>query len=652
MVNHLSVGRYGLVFQHVIYRFTVISLCLSAFFLLGGCGGGATDHSAPASWNIKGLVHGGQQPVSASEIQLYAVGAAGNGSAATPMLTQSVVTDATGSFNITGTYSCGLSSSGTTINGDTQVYIVAKGGNPGLSSGTNNPALYLMAALGPCSSLAAMSYIEINEITTVASAWALAQFAFSPTEIGASSTNASGISNAFADAGLLADTSTGLPAKLSSGLTVETAKLYALANIIATCVNSDGTSSCSALFAAATPLGGTTPSDTLTAALNITQHPGQNVAQIYKLINAQAPFPNTLSGQPNDWTMSLTVTGGGLDDRTALGIDGYGNVWVIGVNGPLAGFNPQGVPLSATGFGAGDVSESYGLAIDTVGDIWVTDYNAPYNGAGAVTKFLGAGSGTPGAVVFNGSNPGFYDSSLRYPYAVSADTNGNIFIANNDGSSATVYAGNGNVVSPGLGSGEAIGVFPEAIAVDSSHGFWLSSTNNTVAHFASDGTLISNPDCCSEAYGLATDANGNVWVADYLGGPKSNGAFAEVSADGTVLIRQSNVGGISYPAMVAIDAAQNVWFTNFGNNSITEVAGSSGSLAAGSAISPGSGVYGISGSSDGGYGLDAGLNSPFGIGPDRSGNVWVSNRGKPAITMFFGLATPTSTPVQPVPSAP
>jgi hypothetical protein len=99
--------------------------------------------------------------------------------------------------------------------------------------------------------------------------------------------------------------------------------------------------------------------------------------------------------------------------------------------------------------------------------------------------------------------------------------------------------------------------------------------------------------------------------------------------------------------MVAVDASQNVWLTNLIGASITEIAGNGSAAGVGTAISPSVGAYGV-----GGYGLDASLHSPLGIAPDRSGNIWVSNQGANAITMFFGLATPTVTPLQAVPTAP
>jgi hypothetical protein len=567
------------------------------------------------------------------------------------MLTRTVTTDGTGMYSIAGDYTCGQSSTGATIGGSNQVYIVATGGAAGANT-SNNSALVMMAALGTCSNLSGASNIDIDEVTTAAAAWALAPFATAVTNIGASSTNAMGIENAFLDAALLANPKTGVAATLAANLTVETGKLNGLADALASCVNANDTTACSPLFTAATPGGGVAPTDTFTAALNIVKNPGQNVAAVYGVIPNSAPYATTLTQVPNDWTMSLTVTGGGLASPTALGVDSQGNVWVANVYGPLSAFGPQGAPLSSTGFGllngVSDINQAYALAIDTSDNVWVTNaQGADGNGNGSVTKFLGATSGSVGSVP---QPAGYSDGSIQLPYAIAADTNGNIFIANSGTSSATVYNGSGTVVSPGLGASLNLNDSPNAIALDANHGFWLSG-DDTVAHISSSGILLSNPICCQQSYGMATDAAGDLWVADYGNGSNLHGAIAEVvtdnSGNASVPISVSNVGGIDHPQMVAVDAAQNVWVTNRTGESITEIAGNGGTLAPGTAISPSTGVYGV-----GGYGLDASLVGPLTIEPDRSGNVWVSNESDNTVTMFFGLAAPTVTPLQPVPAAP
>jgi streptogramin lyase len=620
------------------------TLCCAA--VLSGCGmGTVASGGGGGTITMSGQVEGGQQGVSGSTIQLYTVGATGNGSAATPMLTEAVTTDAGGSFSISNAYTCGDSGA------SNQVYIVATGGNPGQTSGTDNKALVMVAALGPCSNLSTTPNIFINELTTVAAAWALAPFTASAGSIGASPSNAAGIENAFLDAGLLANTINGTPATLPSNLAIETGKLNALADAIAGCVNSDGTTACSPLFTAAT-VGSSTPTDTFTAALNIVKHPGQNVMAVYKAIGTYVPFATTLTQAPNDWTMSLTVTGGGLDMPTALGIDSQNNIWVANQDGPLSAFNAQGNPLSSTGFGLSggvtQITQVSGLAIDPSDNIWVTNYNAGYNPAGALTEFLGASSGSTGSVVLSGGNPGFTGDSC-YPTAVAADTNGDLFVTNEECSSANVYNSSGAIVSSYLGETYNLMAVPQFIAADSNHGFWLSDNDNTIAHISAptaaypNGQLLSHPDCCTNSHGLALDAQGNVWVADYLGS-----SFSEVGGDGSVLINQATGGGVVFPYALAIDAGQNVWLTNFDNGSISEIAGSGETLKAGTPISPSTGgLFDI-----GGYGYDAALGEPFSIAPDRSGNLWVSNQGAGNLVMFFGLATPTVTPLSPVPTAP
>ena len=637
----------------------VLSILISfATAALTGCGMGAIDHTGGGGTSsFSGSVFGGQQPVAGATIQLYtvgpSVGSSGNASLSTPMIGSLVRSDAEGNFEINNDYTCGKSSGGDTIPaGSDQVYIVATGGDPGLNPPAENLAIVLMAALGPCSGLSTSQFIEINEVTTVAAAWALAPFMTDYAHVGASSTNTAGITNAFLDAGLLADTSTGLPhypippanVTPKPKLPVETPKLISLANAIAGCVNSDGTTGCAPLFAAATPTPGTPPTNTLSAALNIVKHPGQNVTAVYNAISGTPPFSGGLTTAPHDWTMSLTVTGGGLDYPIALAIDGAGNVWVAGHDGPLSAFDPQGTPLSSTGYGVGKLEDSNGMAIDPNGDVWVTQYNdtvgAPH---GAVTKFLGinAPTGTQGSIVLYNGYPGFF-TDIYYPYAVAANTNGDMYVANNGNGSATVLATDGSVLGDELGGNLTNGSFPETIAVDSTGGFWLPTRGTNVDHISADGkTLLSSTACCATSWGVATDSYGDVWVADYEGA-----TFSEIGPDGTLLIDESTVGGIFYPQYLAVDAAQNVWFANVFGDSITEIAANSGVLATAVALSP-SGTDG-----SGGYGHDASLSYTSYIAPDPSGNIWVTNPNINTVTMFFGLATPTKTPIQPIPTAP
>ena len=258
-----------------------------------------------------GNVSGGREPVSGATMQLYAVGTTGDGSAATPLLTSEVTTDANGDFNITDMYTCPSPS--------TLVYITATGGNPGLPAGMNNPSLSLMAALGPCGNLSASTTIVINELTTVAAIWPLAPFISSFSAIGSGTFDAPALASAFTLAEAYGNASNGTVPGLNVpiGTSVPVTEINTLADVLATCTNSAGGtpgdgSPCGTLFAAATLPGGSAPTEVIGAGINIAVNPAINVASIFALVQPAAPFQPTLTAAPSNWTIQLTATAGGL----------------------------------------------------------------------------------------------------------------------------------------------------------------------------------------------------------------------------------------------------------------------------------------------------------------------------------------------------
>ena len=244
--------------KHCAVAFTAAALMA----VLSGCGtglsgGGGTAPIGSVTTHITGNVHGGQQPVSGATIQLYAVGNTSDKSAATALISSTVLTGTAGDFNISGLWNC----NNTVVYGsDPLLYLVATGGNPGLSAGTTNPALALMAALGPCSGITPSTFISVNEVTTVASVYALAPFMADYAHVGAA--NQAALKNAFSTVQSLIDSSSGFAPGpgLVSGATAPVATLYTLADAMATCVNSDGTGKCDTFFAATKSAGGTAAS--------------------------------------------------------------------------------------------------------------------------------------------------------------------------------------------------------------------------------------------------------------------------------------------------------------------------------------------------------------------------------------------------------
>jgi streptogramin lyase len=566
---------------------------------------------------LQGRVRGGQQAVSGASIQLYAAGSAGTGAGAVNLLAPNIVTtDASGFFNITGDYMCPTAT--------TQVYLVARGGNPGLAAGVDNSALVMMAAIGNCGDLTSSSSIEINEATTVASAWALSQFMVPGAMVGSTATNTAGLVNAFAVAANLADTGTGLApgSALPTGAVTETAKLYTLANVLAACVNSDGGSACAPLFVAATTPQGT-PANTFDAALNIVENPGSNVAAVFNADAPQGPFQPVLSTQPNDWTMSITYGGctpacGGLNTPGSLAIDSGGNVFVANYfGGVVSEFSPAGVPASATGISGIGLDESYGITIDGFDNVWVTNYqsvtSANNQHVGSVSKFSSSGVEVSGY--------GYTGGGVYYPLAAAADSNETIWVADHASSSATLLANDGSAISGSSGYAPSALPFTSAVALDGSHNAWFA-VQRGAARVTALGA-VSSFSCCNDPEGIAIDLSGNVWIADY-----SASEIVKLTPSGSVAQRVglSNSAG---PQGIAIDGAGNVWAANYYGDSLVELAGSTAAI-----VSPSHG-----------YGLDAYLNEPYGLAIDASGNLWLSNAGGNTLTQFVGLATPIKTPL-------
>ncbi len=605
------------------------ALCTSlplAAALLSGCGASTFSTASSAGSAITGKVFGGQQPISGAVISLYAAGvsASGPGTGASSLLASQVVTDAYGDFSITKDYICPSSS--------TQVYIVARGGDPGIPGFANNPASVLMAPLGDCGNLSPATSITINEVTTAASAWALAQFAPatlpSGAIFGASSTNATGLRNAFLVANNLVNVATGLPlgAGLPPGSLIEASKLNTLADILAVCVNSDGRVACGHLFAASND--GTNPTNTLDAALAIVRNPASNVAAVFNAGNAQGPFQPTLPSTPNDWTMTISYVGGGLYEPTAIGIDSTGSIWAADyLGGHASKLSAAGIPASAGGFADPRLNESYGLAIDPTDAAWITVEESPgiNSGYGSITKFSSSGT------LLSGN--GYTAGNIYYPYSLAADSNGNIWVGDygHPGSAATLLASDGTALSGANGYAGQI-IFPLGVALDGNHNAWFAASQAAGEVAPKGGTNVFN--CCRSAVGIALDPAANVWIADYTAN-----ALVELNAAGGVAQTVTGIGGLAHPQGITTDAAGHVWATNYRLNTVTGLTG--GSSAA--ALSPSTG-----------FGVDPGLSEPFAIAVDASGNLWVSNQDPSysSLTEFVGLAAPTKTPRLGLPVAP
>jgi len=268
---------------------------------LAGCATQSGTNALPHAAGISGSIHGGQQPVAFSTIQLYTVGTTGDGSAATPLLTQTVTSDAGGNFTLSNLYNC---------TGATQVYLTATGGQ--VAPGVSNPNLSMMAALGQCSSLGPSTFISLNEVTTVAAVSSLATFMTGYSAVGSNNSDVAALNSAFALAAELANTAIGQSPgnNVPAGMAVPSTLINTLANVVAACINSPGGvandgSPCGKLFALTKPSASSAPTDTIGALLYLARNPALNTPALFNLITPAAPFQPQAAATPQDFDVQL-----------------------------------------------------------------------------------------------------------------------------------------------------------------------------------------------------------------------------------------------------------------------------------------------------------------------------------------------------------
>jgi streptogramin lyase len=608
--------------------------------------------SAVAGTPIQGVVFGGQQPVVGAKIYLMAATTSGYGgagvapsnlNASISMLTAAgtgnaadsigayTLTKADGSFSITGDFSCtsGTTQSGSAsgLPGNEQVYLYALGGNPG---GGTNTYSGLMAALGACNALTPSTKVTMNEVTTVAAAFALAGFASDATHIGTNNSSLAvvGITTAFNNINNLISTPTGLPLTTtpSGNGTVPSATIYTLANILAACVNSTGGNgvACPMLASNASSQGsaGTVPTDTATAAINIAHNPGANVANLYGLIpSTGAPYMGGLASQPVDFTLGITYSDPTFNTPAQVAIDAVGSAWVTNYSAnTVTELSNLGTILSgANGYTGGGLSNPYGVAIDNNGNAWFAN-----SGNNTVTELSSTGKAIS-------TSAGFTDASVSSPLTLAIDAHNRVWLANAGNNSITEFASNGKAISTSGGyTGGGLSL-PYAIAIDGAGNAWTANLgNSSVSKFSSTGVAISptagyTGGGQSYPYSIAIDGAGDAWTVDL-----NSGNVSEVANTGAALSSSTGYtgGGLNGPYSVAIDGAGTVWVTDGSGNALTQFTNA-----------------GVPITGAGGYTVGGSLSFPRGLGIDGSGDIWIANSGANSVVEVIGAATPVITPI-------
>jgi hypothetical protein len=532
-----------------------------------------------------------------------------------------------------------------------------------------------MAMLGVCGTslnFSSLSFVTINEVSTVAMAYAIAGFAKDSLHIGSSSTNLVGLRNAALNSNILYNVQgTGQANAVNpnnSNGTVPQATLHTLGNIVANCVDSGNTSvgttptaiqaetaQCQGLFLATTSNGvtatntvggATVPIDTATAMINLAHYPAgintyptnspkdsTNPSTLFGLPSGTVPFTPQLpnSPAPTDWTIALTYKG--ITTPSAIAIDASGDAY-IGSSSATAGYitelSPQGA-INATSTTAVPSLSALGVSTGATPTVWATSHSN-----GKLYQFNSA---------LTTSNA-FSSAQVANPSQLAVDKSGNVYVVNDAASyqyfflqefnsaGAANYSTAGYVFSVGNG-----------IALAANSNVWVSSTNSAFGLYpnpsSGSATPITNPGS-SSVDAVAIDSQTNAWVT---GNGSVNALLRQYSLSsnsftnyGVNGYNNAAAGGMSTPVALAVDGSNtnnsnyfNVWVANSGNNTVSEISNSSTT----STLSPSVGYQS-------GTGL---FKTPSAIAVDNSGNVWVTNQGNSTVTEIIGSATPVTTPL-------
>lgn len=326
------------------------------------------------------------------------------------------------------------------------------------------------------------SSVTMNELTTVAASYSMAQFY----RTGVISGDSFGLRIAAGMNNNLVDVTSGSSSQvlLSSPNADETNSLRmtrTLANVLVACVNSRIATD--ALLSLTVPARGSLPQDTAEALANLARDPAQNVRLISLLAKLSSSYTPALITVPDAWTVTVKVNDSGDDDNLFGGpgnlvFDADGYAWitnnvtqgemtssmtmmVLKPNGQ-ASDGSNGTPKSPV-MGGGLLGGGYGITIDRRGFVWEGNFgwgmvDPATDGNGSISEF------SPFGVPISGPE-GYQGGPLRAQGMV-ADPSGNIWIASYGNDSVFVFPGGDPKLAKQFQEKPKSGPFGAALAPD------------------------------------------------------------------------------------------------------------------------------------------------------------------------------------------
>jgi alpha-tubulin suppressor-like RCC1 family protein/sugar lactone lactonase YvrE len=298
-----------------------------------------------------------------------------------------------------------------------------------------------------------------------------------------------------------------------------------------------------------------------------------------------------------------------------------------------------------------------GVAIDSSGNLYIADSDnnriRKVTPGGVISTLAGNGSAD-----FSGDDGSAAASSLNFPYNVSLDSAGNLYIADTNNSrirkvtisgetaTITTVAGDGNTgyASDGGPATETSLNYPRYVAAGKDGNIYIADSDNNlirkvdsdglISTVAGDGNAVYSEDggaatATSLNYptGVAADSSGNIYISDTNNYrirkvDKATGNISTFAGNGTSGFNgdemAATAASLISPRGVLVSSAGTVFFVDENSHRLRVVTadGMIHTLAGG-------GGAGYSG--DGGAAVDANLSFPHAISRDNNGNVYIAD---------------------------
>jgi len=392
-------------------------------------------------------------------------------------------------------------------------------------------------------------------------------------------------------------------------------------------------------------------------------------------VNAATKIITTVAG---NGTQGYSGDGGAatsaqLDWPWGVAVDASGNIYIAdevnnrirkvtaatGIITTVAGNGTWGYSGDGGAATSAEMSGPTGVALNATGNLYIVDHGSCIirkvdATTGIITTVAGDTNG-----YFWGDGIAATSSKLDSPYGVAIDATGNIYIAdegNNRIRKVTAATGiistvAGNGIGGYSGDGDAATSAemnrPGGVALDAAGNLYIAdignnrirkvdATSGIITTVAGNGTqgYSGDGDAATSAqlawpYGVAIDAAGNLYIADYFNYrirkvDAATGVITTVAGNGTKGYSgdgdAATSAQLAWPTGVAVDVAGNLFIADKNNQRIRKVDAATGVIT----TVAGNGTYGYSG--DGGPATSAQLNFPYGMAVDAAGDLYIADR--------------------------